>query len=134
MKVATIDKKVAFAPSTLQTAGAREVGLYTTELIADSGSHSFETRADTSRAYGFVGLTNFSIRQPYRGQLTAYDSRSGDAGSASRIKLPDIVLGPRESLLLPLRIPLSTLISSAPPGLAPADEVYYSTAELTAAS
>jgi len=133
MKVATIDKKVAVAPPTLQTAGAREVGLYATELIADSGSHSFETRADTSGAYGFVGLTNFSIRQPYRGQLTAYDSRSGDAGSASRIKLPDIVLGPRESLLLPLRIPLSTLISSAPPGLAPADEVYYSTAELTAA-
>ena len=37
-------------------------------------------------------------------------------------------------MLLPLRIPLSTLISSAPPGLDPADEVYYSTAELTAAS
>ena len=74
--------------------GRAKSELYVTELIADSGSHSFETRADTSGAYGFVGLTNFSIRQPYRGQLAAYDPRSGDAGSASRIKLPDIVLGP----------------------------------------
>ena len=84
-------------------------------------------------AFGFVGLTNFSIHQPYRGQLAAHDPRSEEGESASRIKLPDIVLGPRESLLLPLRIPLTTLIPSAPPGLDPADEVYYSTAELTAA-
>ena len=135
MKVASIDKKVSVAPPALQTARAREVGLYVTELIADRGSQSSEIRAQPLLgAFGFVGLTNFSIRQPYRGQLTAHDPRSDEGESASRIKLPDIVLGPRESLLLPLRIPLTTLISSAPPGLDPADEVYYSTAELTAAS
>src|SRR4029077_14443364 len=38
------------------------------------------------------------------------------------------------SLLLPLRVPLTALIRSAPPGLDPADEVYYSTAELTQAT
>ena len=35
---------------------------------------------------------------------------------------------------MPLRVPLTALISSAPAGLDPADEVYYSTAELTHAT
>ena len=134
MRVAAIDKKVSVDTPPIRTRNARQTELYVTELVADRGSHSFESRTDTSDAYGFVGLTNFSIGEAYRGRVAAQDPRSGDAGSASRIKLPNIVLGPRESLLLPLRIPLAILISSAPPGLAPADEVYYSTAELTAAS
>ncbi len=128
-----IDKKVSVVSRRLLT-HAREAGLYVTELVADRGSHSFETRTDTSAAYGFVGLTNFSIHQPYSGELTAQDPRSADVEQASKIRLPDITLGPRESLLLPLRVPLTALIASAPPGLDPADEVYYSTAELTHAT
>jgi hypothetical protein len=133
MKAAAIDKKVSVVSPRLLTA-AREAGLYVTELVADHGSHSFETRPDTSGAYGFVGLTNFSIHQPYRGEVTAQDPRSGNLEQASKIQLPDITLGPRESLLLPLRVPLTALIWSAPAGLDPADEVYYSTAELTHAT
>jgi hypothetical protein len=133
MKAAAIDRKVTVASPKL-LGHSREAGFYVTELIADRGSQSFETRTDTSGAYGFVGITNFSIHQPYGGELTARDPRSGDAKQASKILLPDITLGPRESLLLPLRVPLADLIGSAPPGLDPADEVYYSTAELTHAS
>jgi hypothetical protein len=133
MKAAAIDKKVSVvSPRTLTH--ARDAGLYVTELVADRGSHSFETRKDTSGAYGFVGLTNFSIHQPHNGELTARDPRSGDAAQAPKIQLPNITLGPRESLLLPLRLPLAAQISSAPAGLDPADEVYYSTAELTHAT
>jgi|GEM_PF-953105 len=133
MKAAAIDKKVSVVSPRLLTP-AREAGLYVTELIADHGSHSFETRPDRSGAYGFVGLTNFSIHQPHRGEVTARDPRSGNLEQASKIQLPDITLGPRESLLLPLRVPLTALIWSAPAGLDPADEVYYSTAELTHAT
>jgi glycosyl hydrolase family 35 len=132
MKAAAVDKKVSVA-SPKSVTRAREAGMYVTELVADRGSHSFETRTDTAGTYGFVGLTNFSIHQPYRGELSARDPRS-DVAQAANIRLPDITLGPRESLLLPLRVPLATLISSAPAGLDPADEVYYSTAELTHAA
>ena len=133
MKAAAIDKKVSVVSPRLPT-HAREAGLYVTELVADRGSHSFETRTDTSGAYGFVGLTNFSIHRPYRGEVTAKDPRSGDVAQAGKIRLPEITLGPRESLLLPLRVPLTALIGSAPAGLDPADEVFYSTAELTHAA
>jgi len=77
MKAAAIDKKVSVVSPRLLTP-AREAGLYVTELVADHGSHSFETRTDTSGAYGFVGLTNFSIHQPYRGEVTARNPRSGN--------------------------------------------------------
>ena len=133
MKAAAIDKKVSVLSPRLPT-HAREAGLYVTELVADRDSHSFETRTDTSGAYGFVGLTNFSIHLPYRGEVTARDPRSGDVAQAAKVQLPEISLGPRESLLLPLRVPLTALIGSAPPGLDPADEVFYSTAELTHAT
>ena len=134
MQMARVDKKVSVTAPATTRPRAREVGLYVTELIADRGRQSSEIGAQPlAGAFGFIGLTNFSIHQPYRGQLAAHDPRSEEGESASRIKLPDIVLAPRESLLLPLRIPLTTLIPSAPPGLDPADEVYYSTAELTAA-
>jgi hypothetical protein len=133
MKAAAIDRKVRVVSPRLLT-HPREAGFYVTELVADRGSQSFATRTDTSGAFGFVGLTNFSIHQPYRGKLSVRDPRFEDAGRASKIKLPDIALGPRESLLLPLRVPLTALIRSAPPGLDPADEVYYSTAELTQAT
>jgi len=133
MKAAAIDKKVSVVAPRFLT-HPREPALYVTELVADRGSQSFETRTDTSGAYGFVGLTNFSIHQPYRGELTARDPRSGDAEQASKIQLPDLTLGPRESLLLPLRVPLTALVWSAPPGLHRADEVYYATADLTHAT
>jgi hypothetical protein len=134
MRAAGIQKKVSVDTPSLHAPNPRQMGLYVTELLADGGSHTFETRADTGGAYGFVGLTNFSIRESYGGRVVARDPRSGDPESPSRMELPNIVLGPRESLLLPLRVPLATLIPSAPAGLAPADEVYYSTAELTAAT
>jgi hypothetical protein len=134
MRAAGIQKKVSVDTPSLQSLNPRQTGLYVTELLADSGSHRFETRADTGGAYGFVGLTNFSIRESYTGLVVARDPRSADPASPSRMKLPKIVLGPRESLLLPLRVPLPALIPLAPAGLGAADEVYYSTAELTAAT
>jgi len=133
MKAACVDKRVSVVSPKVLT-HAREAGLYATELVSDRGSHSFESRTGTPGAYGFVGLTNFSIHQPYPGQLTARDPRSGEVEQAAKIQLPVITLGPRESLLLPLRVPLTALISSAPAGLDPADELYYSTAELTHAT
>ena len=134
MRAAGIQKKVSVDTASLHALNPRQTELYVTELVADSGSRGFETRADTGGAYGFVGLTNFSIRESYSGRVAARDPRSGDPKSPARMKLPNIVLGPRESLLLPLRVPLASLIPSAPAGLASDDEVYYSTAELTAAA
>jgi hypothetical protein len=134
MRAAGIQKNVSVDTASLHAPNPRQTELYVTELVADSGSRSFETRADTGGAYGFVGLTNFSIRESYSGRVAARDPRSVDPKSPSRMKLPNIILGPRESLLLPLRVPLASLIPSAPAGLASDDEVYYSTAELTAAA
>ena len=124
MREAGIQKKISIATPSLHAPNPRQTGLYVTELVAHSGSHSFETRAHTGGAYGFVGLTNFSIRESYSGRVLARDPRSANPGSPSQMKLPNIVLGPRESLLLPLRVPLAALIPSAPAGLASADEVY----------
>ena len=133
MNVAGIDKKVSVvSPGLLPR--AREAGIYVTELLSDRGSHRFETRTETSGAYGFVGLTNFSIHQPRGGQITALDPRSENVEHSSKIRLPEIRLGKRESLLLPLRVPLAAMVPSAPAGLDPADEVYYSTTELTGAT
>ena len=134
MQMARVDRKVSVTAPATTTPAARDLGLLCHRTDRGPRPTELGNRGQPlAGAFGFVGLTNFSIHQPYRGQLAAHDPRSEEGGSASRIKLPDIVLGPRESLLLPLRIPLTALIPSAPPGLDPADEVYYSTAELTAA-
>ena len=131
MKEAGVEGRVSVDTPSSQTQNARDVGLYLTELAADSGSQSFEVRTDTSRAYLFVGVTNFSINQAHSGQVTLRDPRAGKPAIGSKMKLPNLTLAPRESLLLPVRIPLVSAILSAPPGLDPTDEVYYSTSELT---
>ncbi len=128
MKAAGVEKKVSVVASGLSKQSSREVRIYVTELVTDTDQKS--GTAQESRAYGFVGLTNFSIDKPAHAAVGAWDPRSGDS---AHMKLPEVDLGPRESLLLPLRIPLDTLIPSSP-GLDPGDEVYYSTAELTRAS
>ena len=133
MNVAGINKKVSVVSLGLLPR-ARDAGIYATELLSDRGSHRFETRTETSGAYGFVGLTNFSIHQPRGGQIIALDPRSENVEHPSKIRLPEIRLGERESLLLPLRVPLAAMIPSAAAGLDPADEVYYSTSELTGAT
>lgn len=128
MKTAGVEKKISVIAPASAKAGSREVGIYATELVADSNRKPGTPQG--SRAYGFVGLTNFSIHKLAHAAIETWDPRSEDS---TRIRLPEIDLGPRESLLLPLRIPLDTLIPSSP-GFDPGDEVYYSTAELTRAS
>lgn len=112
---------------------ARDLGLYVTELVADAGSLPFERRADSSGGYGFVGATNLSIDKTHSAQIVLTDPRATDlgGGSAHSMRLPSVSVPPRESLMLPVRMPLLNPNWAHAPGLDPADEVYYATAELS---
>ena len=55
----------------------RELGLYVTELVADTGSLPFEKRADAS-GFGFVGATNISIDQTRSADIVFTDPRAMD--------------------------------------------------------
>ena len=114
---------------------ALDLGLYVTELVADSGTLPFERRADDS-GYGFVGVTNFSVDQARTAEIVTTDPRALDLTAAPErsLRLPALTLPPRESLLLPLRVPISNPYWQMAPGIDPADEVFYSTAELSRVS
>lgn len=117
----------------LKPLGAREPGLYTTELIADSGSLSFERRVAKGGSFGFVGVTNFSADQSISADLAVTNPNAPDlAGASSQryLRIPRVTVPPRESLLLPVRIPLNHPLLDLGPGLE-GDEIVYSTAELT---
>ena len=110
----------------------RELGLYVTELVADTGSLPFEKRADAS-GFGFVGATNISIDQTRSADIVFTDPRAMDlsAEPGNSIRLPRLALPPRESLMLPVRMPLANPNWANAPGLEPSDEIYYATAELS---
>lgn len=131
MKEAGVTRKVYSqdAPGT-----PRELDLYTTELIADRGSLRFEKRSEQEPGYAFVGVTNFSVDQPRRADLYGTDPHTSDlaADSPQRyMHLPSFILPPRQSLLLPLHVPLNTPYWRLAAGLAGEDEVVYATAELS---
>ncbi|MBZ5565316.1 MAG: beta-galactosidase [Acidobacteriia bacterium] len=110
----------------------RDLGLYVTELIADTGSRAWEKRQEPNRGYGFVGVTNFSVDEARPAEIVVTDPRATDlAVPEHRLRLPRLTLPPRESLLLPLRVPLANPAWEMAPGLAAGDEVYDATAELT---
>jgi hypothetical protein len=111
---------------------ARDLGLYVTELVADAGSLPFEERVDAN-GYGFVGVTNFSVDRTRRAEIVLTDPRATDlaADPERSIHLPSLALPPRESLMLPVRVPLVNPYWENAPGLEPSDEVYYATAELS---
>jgi hypothetical protein len=118
----------------MQTTAPRDLGLYVTELVADAGSRHFEQRAEGSVGYGFVGVTNFSVEEPRTAEIVLTDPRVTDLASppAERtLRLPRLTLPPRESLLLPVRVPLANASWEVAPGLGAADEVYYATVELS---
>ena len=116
----------------MEQRNARGIGLYVTELIADSGSLPFERRADAN-GYGFVGITNLSVEQARTANVILIDPHSKDLSAAPEhsIRLPGITLPPRESLMLPVRVPLANSYWQMAPGIEPADEVYFATAELS---
>ncbi len=115
-----------------KTGLAEDPGLYATELIADSGSLPFEMRNPENIGYGFAGVTNFSPKQSYTGRLAVTDPRTrnlASPGPERYIHLPQITLPPRESLLLPIRVPLDRLLAGA--HLESSDEIFYATSELS---
>jgi hypothetical protein len=116
----------------MKTEKARDLGLYVTELVADAGSLPFEKRVDAN-GYGFVGVTNFSVEEGRTAEIVLTDPRTTDLAAAPKgtLRLPALTLPPRESLLLPVRVPLLNPYWENAPGLDPADEVYYATAELS---
>ncbi len=129
MKEAAVTRKVYPEMTALKP---RDPGLYVTELIADAGSRAWEKRAESNRGYGFVGVTNFSVDEARTGEIAVTDPRATDLGAPERrLRLPRLTLPPRESLLLPLRVPLASPFGEMAPGLAASDEVYHATAELT---
>ena len=128
---------------------ARDQGLYVTELVANAGSLPFERRAD-QQGFGFVGVTSFSEDQARTAEIVLTDPRafrlsrsdplsSSQAGEGTKelgeadrsIRLPRLTMPPRESLMLPVRVPLANPYWQLPPGIEPADEVFYATAELS---
>jgi hypothetical protein len=116
----------------MQAEKARDVGLYVTELVADAGSLPFEKRAD-SHGFGFAGVTNFAVEQARTAEIVLTDPRALDLTLAPdrSIHLPRLTVPPRESLMLPLRVPLANPYWRLAPGIEPADEVFYATAELS---
>ncbi len=116
-----------------KTSLAEDPGLYVTELIADAGSRAFEKRVGENVGYAFAGVTNVSPKQSYTANVSVTDPRGTDLASASPeryIQLPQITVPPRESLILPLRLPLKQLVGGAGSLLEESDEIYYATAEL----
>jgi hypothetical protein len=118
--------------------------LYITELIADSAGPPPPKRGPEKPGYGFVGVTNFSPEQSATAELrvadprsfdpTSFDPRSSDPDSTAQersIQLPQLTLPPRESLMLPLRIPLNQILVQTGVPLESTDEIYYATEELT---
>jgi hypothetical protein len=131
MKEAGISRKV-YETEVLQS--PRDIGLYLTELVADPGSRSFETREHGAPAYGFVGVTNFSLEQSRTADVLVTDPALSDlnAGGAKRyLHLPRFTLPPRQALLLPVHIPLSSEFWHFSPGLSASAEVAFATAELS---
>ena len=111
---------------------ARDQGLYVTELVADAGSLPFERRAD-AQGFGFVGVTNLSVEHARTAEIVLSDPRATDLTPAPdhSIRLPRLSMPPRESLMLPVRVPLANPCWQLAPGIEPADEVFYATAELS---
>jgi len=110
----------------------RDLGLYATELVADAGSLAFEKRGDTN-GFGFVGVTNFSVDTPRTAEIVVTDPRNQDLTAAPErsLRLPALTVPPRESLLLPIRVPLQDQYAENAPGLDATDEIYYATAEVS---
>jgi hypothetical protein len=118
----------------METTKARDIGLYVTELIADWDSRPFEQRGGQQPGYGFVGVSNFGIQEVRTTGIFLTDPRTSDlcsAGTDRYLHLPPLTLPPRESVMLPVRLPLSNPIWQTAPGLQTTDEVYYATVELT---
>ena len=119
----------------MKAANARDTGLYVTELVPDAGSLPFEKRSD-SNGYGIVGVTNFSVDQARTAEIVLTDPSATDLAAAAEhsLHLPSMTLPPRESLMLPVRVPLASPYWQQAPGIEPGDEVYYATAELSRVS
>jgi hypothetical protein len=71
-------------------------------------------------AYSFLSVANFDDQQVMLVRLSVIDSLAPYA-SHTRINLPEFTLRPRDSMMLPLRLPL---------GAEEGDEVFFATAEL----
>ena len=131
MKEAGVQRKVYYS-SLSRT--ARDPELYTTELVEDWDTLPFERRAGKRPGYGFVGVTNFSPQESYSAEINVTDPRVRDFSSPSSdhyLGLPVLTLPPRESVMLPIRIPFASPYWKMAPGLEPTDEVYYATCELS---
>ncbi|MFB3921094.1 MAG: alpha-amylase family protein [Terriglobia bacterium] len=108
----------------METSKARDVGLYVTELVSDPREER------DKNPYAFVGVTNFSPDESRAAEIVLTDPRAAGP-SESALRLPRLTLPPRESLMLPVRVPLSNPYWELAPGLAPDDEVVYATSELS---
>ena len=129
MKEAGVEQKTY---PDMKASGARNPGIYTTELIADAGSLPFENRVSGNKGFGFAGITNFSAEQAYSADIVVTDPRASNLNSNSGryLRLPNVHLAPRESLLLPIRLPLDHPNLALGPGLE-SDELLYATAEVS---
>lgn len=94
--------------------------LYTTFMVANDGG---------DKGYGFVAATNWTDAGRRSG-LRVADPRGRDP-----ITLPEVFVPGRDSVFLPVRIPLNALVERGGRGggVAPNEELIYSTAEVTAA-
>jgi Glycosyl hydrolases family 35 len=117
-----------------KTGSNQKAPLYATELIADTASPPGTGGVANQPGYGFVGVTNFSPDESSTARLRVSDPRASAVDSVAgerSIQLPEITLPPRESLLLPVRIPLNRILAGRGVPLESSDEIYYATEELT---
>jgi len=134
MKEAGVERKVYAAAI---PGKARDVGLCITELIADVGSRPFEKRNSDGPGFGFVGVINFSIDQARKADVFLTDPHLSDlatTGPERYLHLPPFILPPRQSVLLPIHVPLNSSFWEMAPGMEAGEEVAYATAELSKVS
>ena len=116
-------------------------GLYASELVSDEGTLAFGRRDSSKGNFGWVFLTNLSA-EGKNGPVSATDPYD----AARSVRLGDVKVPPRDSIALPLRMPLELLFAAAseppddprfarpdwPPHITHAfsDELYSTTLEL----
>jgi hypothetical protein len=130
MKGAGVERKVY---SVAIPGKARDLSLYVSELIADAGSRPFDKRAGDVPGFGFVGVTNFSVDRARKADIYLTDPHLTDLaahGPERYLHLPPFTLPPRQSVLLPIHIPLNSSFWEIAPGLEAGEEVAFATAEL----
>lgn len=125
---ATVAASLDEAIGKLEAAGARKIVQGAPPELLVSAQVSNKRGSD---GYAFIFATNPDYQKARRVKLSVLDPRSEDR----RIDIPEFTLGPKDSVALPVRLPLcegAAALPSPASSLPCREELLYATGELTA--